>query len=301
MAKLLARLRHGFTLIELLVVIAIIAVLIGLLLPAVQKVREAAMRAQCSNNLHQLGIAAHNYQATTGAWPGYSWNYVLLPYIEAENNSPTKMLACPSRHGTLYSWSSPDYAGGAQNNSAVYISRIQDITDGTANTMFLGERGAYLDGSSGGFIQLKGLPQGAYAGYSTGGSAFGPVNPINDSAQQDGSQSVGTGPSTSVTLTSYWSSGGGTDPNQSDWYYTFGTPNQGYWGYAENFTGGPGNAGQSVTFTFPPAPQPLGFGSRHPGAMNILLCDGSVQRWPYGTPGLGVVIGVNDGQISNIP
>jgi prepilin-type N-terminal cleavage/methylation domain-containing protein/prepilin-type processing-associated H-X9-DG protein len=139
-SRVMLRRRNGFTLIELLVVIAIIAILIGLLVPAVQKVREAAARLQCSNNLKQMGLAAHNYASTFGYLPPRTGSVLINGKVHANDASPQALILPYLEQSNKYNqfnfnyltWNDTDVVTGkfttGPNGLGINLAaRIQDI------------------------------------------------------------------------------------------------------------------------------------------------------------------------------
>jgi prepilin-type N-terminal cleavage/methylation domain-containing protein/prepilin-type processing-associated H-X9-DG protein len=282
MKRPLSRRLLAFTLIELLVVIAIIAILIGLLLPAVQKVREAAARASCQNNLKQISLAAHDYDSANGHLPpGLNWDATtnlgskigvlvyLLPYIEQDNIYRTFPIA-------IFDPSSPRWWTYSQilNTNGVYahVKSFECPADGNLygyqNGMF-----AYLTTSS---YTLTG---GYFAGNS-GSLSFGGSNYIanagalgNVAVQGDTFYGQWVGPYYAGSAVKMTSITDGTS-NTIAFGETLGGASQGTRDFSLTWVGA--GAMPTAWDLIDPA-QWYSFGSKHTGVVNFGFGDGSVR------------------------
>ncbi len=280
--------KSGFTLIELLVVIAIIAILIGLLLPAVQKVREAAARMSCSNNLKQIGVALHNYHSSYNTFPtgsntlGFTCTAQLLPFLEQNNlynqinftvsatdpsnAGPTgatiKILLCPSD-----AISALPAGQGGNNYFANYGTAIQFFQNSSiANGVFAlhDTKGISLLGISDGTsntVAFSELKKGDF-----NNATYNPADWLNASSLGSPStadQAYAICQTITVTNLSYqlFSAGGEwlNDSNTGTAYTHVGPPNSTNCAFLSN-----------LTFA-------VNASSFHTGGINVLLCDGSVR------------------------
>jgi prepilin-type N-terminal cleavage/methylation domain-containing protein/prepilin-type processing-associated H-X9-DG protein len=278
--------RRGFSLIELLVAVAIIAVLVGLLLPAVQKVREAAQRAKCQNHLKQIALAAHSYHGTHGTFPaGFtttggrarSWAVLLAPYYEHETLPQRWLTTNPAQ-------------GGRSALQATILPVLVCPADA------LPDPPQYEQHPPG----TAAFPDGAYFGLSSYGPNAG-TQPFVSPAVKDGvfhdntkTQLADITDGTSATLLfgehhhfdPLWAALTANAPGfPTDFAY------YAQWAMKFNWAGGPMAVNHRLPASVATAPPAFGtaawretywarlaaYGSGHPGGANVALADGSVR------------------------
>lgn len=275
------RRQWAFTLVELLVVIAIIALLMALILPAIQRVREAANRMRCASNLHQLVVAFHNYNGdhqvlpTAGSYDSgnppsdrrdWGWAYEILPYIEMDNvykltsnskirTTVVKLYNCPTRRAGALNQAKSDYAGcgGTRVNN--------DARDGLV-TKARGSQNSYPQG---GQMQLNAgsVPDGTAYTMLLGEKLLNlPTQGGGSDDYSDNESWAGPGFSDADIMRGSVRIPGSNPPR---WY----TPVQDL-----NLLTIPGGGYDSMLN--------FRFGAAHPNAMNAAFADGSVRPIHYG-------------------
>ena len=268
--------QRGFTLIELLVVIAIIAVLIALLLPAVQQAREAARRTQCRNNMHQIGLALHNYHDTHGLFPpgsievgwsgagyapGTTWSLLILPFLDetalynAVNFSiPVYCRSCgPTAYPNTTVTQSELMQYLCPSSGSAKLPMISSAGNVFRRSDYRGSSGSAATDGSGG-------PCGAWhLSWNTSKTTQGPLLPRSSCRVRD----IRDGTSNTVLVGESYSN---LMPN-------FG------WAAAQSPNGcgstrcPPNFTGDAVAF----CARNNKMGSKHEGGMHVTLCDGSVR------------------------